>query len=77
MISTRTRKRSRTHYAVAVNEEIKDLFAAGADIVQLDEPWMVSFADRARKYGIAFSTGRSRALPARPPCTSAWATPMW
>jgi 5-methyltetrahydropteroyltriglutamate--homocysteine methyltransferase len=40
-------------YAIAVNEEIKDLFAAGADIVQLDEPWMVSFADRARKYGIS------------------------
>jgi 5-methyltetrahydropteroyltriglutamate--homocysteine methyltransferase len=40
-------------YAVAVNEEIKDLFAAGADIVQLDEPWMVSFADRARKFGIS------------------------
>ncbi len=39
-------------YATAVNAEIKDLFAAGADIVQLDEPWMVSFADRARKYGI-------------------------
>jgi 5-methyltetrahydropteroyltriglutamate--homocysteine methyltransferase len=39
-------------YAVAVNEEIRDLFAAGADVVQLDEPWMVSFADRARKYGI-------------------------
>src|SRR6202049_4067923 len=26
-------------YAAAVNEEIKDLFAAGADIVQMDEPW--------------------------------------
>ena len=41
-----------TAYAAAVNAEIKDLFAAGADIVQLDEPWMVSFADRARKYGL-------------------------
>jgi 5-methyltetrahydropteroyltriglutamate--homocysteine methyltransferase len=39
-------------YATVVNEEIKDLFAAGADVVQLDEPWMVSFADRARNYGI-------------------------
>jgi 5-methyltetrahydropteroyltriglutamate--homocysteine methyltransferase len=39
-------------YAEVVNEEIKDLFAAGADIVQLDEPWMVSFADKARKYGV-------------------------
>ena len=27
-------------YAAAVNEEIKDLFAAGADIVQIDEPYM-------------------------------------
>jgi 5-methyltetrahydropteroyltriglutamate--homocysteine methyltransferase len=39
-------------YAQAVNEEIKDLFAAGADIVQLDEPWMVSFGDKARSFGI-------------------------
>jgi 5-methyltetrahydropteroyltriglutamate--homocysteine methyltransferase len=39
-------------YAAAVNAEIKDLFAAGADIVQLDEPWMVSFADKARQYGM-------------------------
>src|ERR1700748_1193235 len=27
-------------YAAAVNEEIKDLFAAGADVVQIDEPYM-------------------------------------
>src|SRR5262245_1627603 len=27
-------------YAAAVNDEIKDLFATGADIVQIDEPWM-------------------------------------
>ena len=27
-------------YAAAVNAEIKDLFAAGADIVQIDEPYM-------------------------------------
>src|SRR6266481_2195246 len=39
-------------YAVAVNAEIKDLFAAGADIVQIDEPWMQSRAQQARKYGI-------------------------
>jgi 5-methyltetrahydropteroyltriglutamate--homocysteine methyltransferase len=39
-------------YAAVVNEEIKDLFAAGADVVQLDEPWMVSFHDKARSYGI-------------------------
>ena len=39
-------------YAGVVNEEIRELFAAGADVVQLDEPWMVSFADKARRYGI-------------------------
>jgi 5-methyltetrahydropteroyltriglutamate--homocysteine methyltransferase len=39
-------------YAVAVNEEIKDLFAAGADVVQIDEPWMQSSPDKARKYGV-------------------------
>jgi 5-methyltetrahydropteroyltriglutamate--homocysteine methyltransferase len=39
-------------FADAVREEIADLFAAGADIVQLDEPWMESRADDARAYGI-------------------------
>jgi len=39
-------------YATAVNEEIKDLFAAGADIVQLDEPWMEARAEKARKLGL-------------------------
>jgi len=40
-------------YAVAVNEEVKDLFAAGADIVQLDEPYMQARPDQARAFGIA------------------------
>ena len=40
-------------YAGAVNAEIKDLFAAGADIVQIDEPWMQSRPQQARRYGIA------------------------
>jgi 5-methyltetrahydropteroyltriglutamate--homocysteine methyltransferase len=39
-------------YAAAVNEEIKDLFAAGADIVQVDEPYLQARAEKARKYGI-------------------------
>jgi 5-methyltetrahydropteroyltriglutamate--homocysteine methyltransferase len=39
-------------YAAAVNAEIKDLFAAGADIVQVDEPWMQQHPDRARAYGV-------------------------
>ncbi|MDQ5848964.1 MAG: 5-methyltetrahydropteroyltriglutamate--homocysteine methyltransferase [Pseudomonadota bacterium] len=39
-------------YAAAVNEEIKDLFAAGADIVQIDEPYMQARPDKAREYGL-------------------------
>jgi len=38
-------------YAVAVNEEIRDLFAAGADIVQIDEPYMQARPEKAREYG--------------------------
>src|SRR5437764_4355094 len=40
-------------YAVAVNEEIRDLFAAGADIVQIDEPYMQARPEKARRYGLA------------------------
>ncbi len=39
-------------YAAAVNAEIKDLFAAGADIVQIDEPWMQQHPEKARQYGL-------------------------
>jgi 5-methyltetrahydropteroyltriglutamate--homocysteine methyltransferase len=40
-------------YAAAVNAEIKDLFAAGADIVQIDEPYMQARPDAARAFGLA------------------------
>jgi len=39
-------------YAAAVNAEIKDLFAAGADVVQIDEPYMQARPEKARKYGV-------------------------
>src|SRR5438093_2652463 len=39
-------------YAAAVNEEIRDLFAAGADIVQIDEPYMQARPEKAREYGL-------------------------
>jgi 5-methyltetrahydropteroyltriglutamate--homocysteine methyltransferase len=39
-------------YAAAVNEEIKDLFAAGADVVQIDEPYMQARPEKARRYGL-------------------------
>jgi 5-methyltetrahydropteroyltriglutamate--homocysteine methyltransferase len=40
-------------YAAAVNAEIRDLFAAGADVVQIDEPYMQARPEKARKYGLA------------------------
>ena len=39
-------------YAAAVNAEIKDLFAAGADIVQIDEPYMQARAEKAKRFGV-------------------------
>ena len=39
-------------YAVALNAEIKDLFANGADVVQVDEPYMQARPGKARQYGI-------------------------
>jgi 5-methyltetrahydropteroyltriglutamate--homocysteine methyltransferase len=39
-------------YAVAVNAEIRDLFAAGADIVQVDEPYMQARPEKARQFGL-------------------------
>ncbi len=40
-------------YADAVNAEARDLVAAGADIVQLDEPWMQAFPERAEGYAVS------------------------
>jgi 5-methyltetrahydropteroyltriglutamate--homocysteine methyltransferase len=39
-------------YAVAVNGEIHDLFRAGADVVQIDEPYMQARPEEARLYGL-------------------------
>jgi 5-methyltetrahydropteroyltriglutamate--homocysteine methyltransferase len=46
-------------YAAAVNEEMNDLFAAGADIVQIDEPYMQARPEKARLFGL---TAVTRAL---------------
>lgn len=40
-------------YADACNAEIRDLFVAGADIVQIDEPYMQARPEAARAYGVA------------------------
>jgi 5-methyltetrahydropteroyltriglutamate--homocysteine methyltransferase len=39
-------------YAAAVNEEVRDLFDAGADVVQLDEPYMQARPEPARRHGV-------------------------
>jgi len=62
-------------YAVAVNEEIRDLFAAGADVVQVDEPYMQARPDKARQYGLKALNRLSRASRARPRFISASAMP--
>jgi 5-methyltetrahydropteroyltriglutamate--homocysteine methyltransferase len=40
-------------YAICVNEEVKALFAAGADVVQLDEPWLRANPEEARAYAVS------------------------
>jgi 5-methyltetrahydropteroyltriglutamate--homocysteine methyltransferase len=39
-------------FAAAVNEEIRELKAAGADVIQLDEPWMQARPERAERYAV-------------------------
>lgn len=38
--------------AAAVNEELHELFAAGADVVQIDEPWLQARPEQAREYAL-------------------------
>ncbi len=40
-------------YAVAINEELRELKATGVDVVQLDEPWVRAAPEKAARYGIA------------------------
>jgi 5-methyltetrahydropteroyltriglutamate--homocysteine methyltransferase len=47
-----SREQAALDYAAAVNAEIRDLFSAGADIVQLDEPYMQARPEEARAYGL-------------------------
>jgi 5-methyltetrahydropteroyltriglutamate--homocysteine methyltransferase len=39
-------------YADAVNEELRDLKSAGADVVQIDEPYLQARPEAAREYGL-------------------------
>ena len=59
-------------YAAAVNEEVRELFAAGVDFVQLDEPYVQARDEAARRY--PRSIGRCRERQVRPCSTCASAT---
>ncbi len=48
----KTEEEAAMDYAVAVNAEIRDLFAAGADVVQIDEPYMQARPKKAEEYGL-------------------------
>lgn len=50
-------------YADAVNAEMRDLFAAGADVVQIDEPWMQAYPDPACQYGVAALNRALQGIP--------------
>jgi len=39
-------------FASVVNQEMQDLKAAGADVIQLDEPWLQARPERAARYGV-------------------------
>jgi 5-methyltetrahydropteroyltriglutamate--homocysteine methyltransferase len=39
-------------FAAAVNAEVRDLEAAGADVIQLDEPWLRNDPDAAKRYAV-------------------------
>ena len=39
-------------FAVAVNEEARDLEAAGADVIQLDEPWLRNDPEAAKRFAV-------------------------
>jgi hypothetical protein len=64
-------------YADVVREEIADLFAAGADIVQIDEPWLQARPEVARRYGAEAVTRAAGTPPVRYTSTCASGTPRW
>src|SRR5713101_1852402 len=47
-----SRRLASMDYAAAVNAEIRDLFSAGADVVQIDEPYMQARPEEARAFGL-------------------------
>ena len=50
-------------YAAAVNEEAHDLLAAGADVIQFDEPWMQARPEAAKRYAVRAINRALQGLP--------------
>ena len=50
-------------YAAAVNEEAHELAAAGADVIQLDEPWMQARPEAAKRYAVRAINRALHGLP--------------
>ena len=64
--------------AAAVNAEAHALERAGADVIQLDEPWLRNDPETARRIAVRAIDRALRGPDRSPPrCTSASATPRW
>ncbi len=50
-------------YAAAVNEEAHELVAAGADVIQFDEPWMQARPEAAKRYAVRAINRALQGLP--------------
>ncbi len=64
-------------YATCVNQEVQTMFAAGADIVQLDEPWLRQDPDEARAMRPRRSTRQWKGHLVPPLCICASAMRRW
>lgn len=70
----RSREKLAWEFAKILNQEAKELEAAGVDIIQFDEPAFNVFFDEVNDWGWPPWSGRSRGSSAKPPCISATAT---
>jgi 5-methyltetrahydropteroyltriglutamate--homocysteine methyltransferase len=70
----KSREKLAWEFAKILNQEARELEAAGVDIIQFDEPAFNVFFDEVNDWGIAtLGKGPSKVSSARPPCTSATA----
>jgi len=64
-------------YAIAVNEELRDLKASGVDVVQLDEPWVRTDPDKALRFGLPAINRALEGITGPTSCISVSAMPRW